>query len=63
MKYIQRKDQYNLETVDHAEDMQEARRLLAEYRFNDPYTHYYLSIRPCKGYWLEGWIPITQNNM
>jgi hypothetical protein len=53
MTYIQRKDQYNLETVDHAEDMQEARRLLAEYRLSDPYAHYYLSSRSCKGYWSE----------
>jgi hypothetical protein len=51
MKYIQRKDQYSLETVDHAEDMQEARRLLAEYRLSDPYVYYYLSNRACTGYW------------
>jgi|13_taG_2_1085334.scaffolds.fasta_scaffold134875_2 hypothetical protein len=53
MNYIQRKDQYNLETVDHAESMKEARRLLAEYRLSDPYAHYYLSSRCCINYWSE----------
>ena len=52
MKYIQRKDAYQLETVDEFETYKEARAMLAEYRLSDPYASYYLSSRACKA-WRE----------
>lgn len=48
MKYIQRKDQYGLETVDQFETITEARDMVKEYRISDPYAEYYISSRPCK---------------
>jgi hypothetical protein len=55
MIYIQRKDDYQLETVDHVEPRiygyyREAKRLLKEYQLSDPYANYYLSSRACKDY-------------
>ena len=52
MKYIQRKDGRQLETVDEFETMKEARSMLAEYRMADPSADYYISSRPCKD-WTE----------
>lgn len=48
MIYIQRKDQYYLETVDQFETFREAKEALREYRISDPYTTYYTSQRACK---------------
>jgi hypothetical protein len=52
MTYIQRKDNYGLETVDEFNKYSEARKMLTEYRMSDPYAEYYLSQRACKG-WSE----------
>ena len=46
--YIQRKGEYQLETVDEFETRKEAREMVAEYRMSDPNAHYYLSQRCCK---------------
>ena len=48
MIYIQRRDQWQLETVDEFSTMKEARAMLQEYRLSDPSAHYYTSSRPCK---------------
>lgn len=48
MRYIQRKGDGYLETVDQFETYREAHKMLAEYRLSDPYAHYYISQRPCK---------------
>ena len=48
MTYIQRKDQYQLETVDAFETFKEAREMIEEYRSSDTTADYYLSQRPCK---------------
>lgn len=48
MIYIQRKDQYQLETVDQFETRKEARLMLKEYQQADSYAYYYLSQRACK---------------
>jgi len=48
MKYIQRKDQYGLETVDQFSTYKEARKMVTEYRMSDPCAEYYISQRPCK---------------
>lgn len=50
MKYINRRGQGQLETVDENADPKEAARLVAEYRLSDPSAQYYLSSRPCKGW-------------
>jgi hypothetical protein len=50
MKYVQRKDQCGLETVDRFETLKEARAMLAEYRLSDSTAHYYLSSRACKAW-------------
>lgn len=50
MTYIQRKDSNQLETVDQFDTYKEAREMLTEYRLSDPYAHYYLSQRACKGW-------------
>ena len=50
MKYIQRKGNRYLETVDEFETAKEARAMLKEYRISDPYANYYISQRPCKDY-------------
>lgn len=52
MKYIQRKDGKDLETVDEFPSMKEARAMLKEYRMADPYAEYYISSRCCK-HWKE----------
>lgn len=52
MKYIQRRDNRYLETVDEFETIKEARDVLKEYRLSDPYATYYISSIPCKG-WKE----------
>jgi len=52
MKYIQRKEGKELETVDEFETMKEARLMLKEYRISDPYAEYYISSRCCK-HWKE----------
>jgi hypothetical protein len=48
MIYIQRKGGGYLETVDEFDTWKEARKMLTEYAFADPYAHYYLSRRACK---------------
>lgn len=48
MRYIQRKDGRELETVDEFTTLKEARAMLAEYRMSDPSAHYYISSRACK---------------
>lgn len=48
MIYIQRRDQWQLETVDEFTTRKEARAMLIEYRISDPSAAYYLSQRPCK---------------
>ena len=48
MKYIQRKDGKQLETVDQFETSKEAREMLKEYQISDRYASYYISTRPCK---------------
>ena len=50
MIYIQRKGDGYLETVDEFSTRKEARAMLAEYSLSDPYGHYYLSSRACKGW-------------
>lgn len=52
MKYIQRKDQFRLETVDQFDNIKEAVKMVREYRISDPYANYYISQRPCKD-WLN----------
>lgn len=52
MKYIQRKDQNGLETVDEFETMKEARAMVREYQFADSSAEYYISSRCCKA-WRE----------
>ncbi len=41
MIYIQRKGGGYLETVDEFDTWKEARKMLTEYAFADPYAHYY----------------------
>jgi hypothetical protein len=48
MKYIQRKDGNDLETVDEFTTYKEARAMLTEYRMADPYAYYYISNCCCK---------------
>ena len=50
MIYIQRKGGGYLETVDEFSTRKEAREMLAEYQLSDPYGHYYLSSRACRGW-------------
>ena len=52
MIYIQRRDQWQLETVDEFDvrEWKEARRVLKEYRISDPSAHYYTSSRPCRSW-------------
>jgi len=50
MRYIQRKDNNQLETVDQFETHKEARAMLKEYQLGDPYGYYYTSQRACKGW-------------
>jgi hypothetical protein len=47
-RYIQRKGDGYLETVDEFETMKEARIMLFEYKLSDPYAIYYISSRCCK---------------
>lgn len=48
--YIQRKDQYNLETIDEFNTYKEASAMLKEYQLSDTSAQYYLSARACKGW-------------
>lgn len=50
MKYIQRRGDGYLETVDQFETSKEARAMLKEYRLSDPSAHFYISQRACKGW-------------
>ena len=50
MKYIQRRGNGYLETVDQFATLKEARLMLAEYRLADPSAYYYISSRACKGW-------------
>ena len=50
MKYIQRKQGRNLETVDEFATYGEAREMVKEYRTADPYAEYYVSQRACKNW-------------
>lgn len=50
MIYIQRKGDGYLETVDEFSARKEAREMLEEYQLSDPYGHYYLSSRACRGW-------------
>jgi len=50
MKYIQRRDQWQLETVDEFSTLKEARAMLREYSRGDPYGQYYISSRCCKAW-------------
>lgn len=52
MKYIQRKDGKDLETVDEFETYKEAKDMVKEYRMADPSAIYYISSRACK-HWNE----------
>lgn len=52
MKYIQRRDEYGVETVDEFETMKEAREMIVEYKMSDPSASYYISQRSCKD-WME----------
>jgi hypothetical protein len=52
MKYIQRRGEGYLETVDEFETMKEAREMLKEYRLAEPSASYYISSRCCKS-WRE----------
>jgi len=46
--YIQRKDQWQLETVDEFDSRAEALAMVREYRLSDPSARYYISTRACK---------------
>lgn len=48
MKYIQRRGDGYLETVDEFETMKEARAMLKEYQMCDPTARHYISSRSCK---------------
>jgi hypothetical protein len=50
MKYIQRKGDGYLETVDEFTTWKEARAMLSEYCLADPSAYYYISSRACKGW-------------
>jgi len=50
MTYIQRKDQYSLETVDQFETRKEAANMLKEYKMSDRTAQFYMSSRACKGW-------------
>lgn len=47
MRYIQRRGDGYLETVDEFTTYREARDMLKEYRMSDPSAHYYISQRCC----------------
>lgn len=47
MRYIQRKGDGYLETVDEFTTSKEARAMVKEYRLSDPSGHYYISQRCC----------------
>jgi len=48
MNYIQRRDAYQLETVDEFESRREANAMLIEYQMSDPSATCYISSRACK---------------
>jgi hypothetical protein len=54
MKYVQRKDGRELETVDEFITAKEAREMLKEYRTSDTSAVYYISSRPCKAWTQKG---------
>ena len=54
MRYIQRKDDRNLETVDEFESRKEAINMLKEYRLSDKSAYYYISQKPCRD-WQESY--------
>lgn len=47
MRYIQRRGDGYLETVDEFTTYKEAREMLKEYRLSDSTAHYYISQRCC----------------
>ena len=51
MYYIQRNGNGQRETVDHFETKSEAEEMLNEYILGDNTARYYISKRPCAGYW------------
>jgi len=51
-RYIQRKGNGYLETVDEFNTYKEAKEMLKEYQISDPYAEYYISQRACKN-WRE----------
>ena len=52
IKYINRKDNNGIETVDEFPTMREARKMLTEYRISDCSASYYISQRACND-WKE----------
>ena len=48
MKYIQRRGENYLETVDECETWQEAKKMVREYRMSDRTAEFYISSRACK---------------
>ena len=52
MNYIQRRDAYQLETVDEFESRREANAMLLNYQMSDPSATYYISSRSCTA-WRE----------
>ena len=51
-RYIQRRGNQYLETVDEFDTPKEAAAMLAEYRLSDPSASYYISARACRN-WRE----------
>lgn len=52
MRYINRKGNGYLETVDEFDTPKEAQSMLSEYQLGDPAGHYYISQRACDN-WKE----------
>lgn len=50
MFYIQRRDQFGLETVDEFTTRKEARAMLREYQQSDSSASFYISSRACKAW-------------
>ncbi len=48
MRYIQRKDNNTVETVDEFETFKEAKAMLKEYQISDRSAQFYISQRACK---------------
>lgn len=49
-KYIQRRGNGQLETVDEFETMKEACEMLKEYQISDPIAYHYISQRACSNW-------------